>query len=290
VGGCVADRVGVHTDALLDRAGDLLRSGRAGQAATLLAPVVGEEPDNAGAWLLLARARFVLGRPQQALDAARTALRLEPGGGEALYWVSAAYTALGRHDLALAAATTACAEEPGHPRLAERRGRALLAAGRTAEAAHFLGTATEFAHYDADLHVAHGTALFAAGRPLTAREAYSRALHLDPANERARTELRRLTAAERRIVDADSLLRVTDEYAESLRVPPGGRSPSGARRGVAAHVSAVAFAVCLLALLALAVLAGATDVAVPPALLVGLVCAAVSAAFVTTLTHRPRAN
>jgi tetratricopeptide (TPR) repeat protein len=197
---------------------------------------------------------------------------------------------LGRHDLALAAATTACAEEPGHPRLAERRGRALLAAGRSAEAAQFLGAATEFAHYDADLQVAHGTALFAAGRPLSAREAYGRALRLDAGHQRAHAELRRLTAAERHIVGADSLIRVTDDFAESLRIPAGGRSVSGAGRGVAAHVSAVAFAVCLAALLALAALAGATDVAVPAALLVGLVCAAVPAACVTALTNGSRAR
>lgn len=284
--GCAADPVGVHTDVLLDRAGDLLRGGQAGQAVSLLTPVVDEEPHNAGAWLLLARARLVLGRPRQALDAARTALRLEPGGVEALYWVSAAYTALGRHDLALAAATTACAEEPGHPGLAERRGRALLAAGRTAEAAQFLGAAAEIADYDADLHVAHGTALFAVGRPLSAREAYGRALHRDPANERAHLELRRLTAAERRIVDADSLVLVTDEFAESLRIPTGGRPSHHPDRGVPAHVSAVAFAVCLTALLVLAVLASTVDLAVPAPLLAGVACAAAVAAGVTTLARR----
>jgi Flp pilus assembly protein TadD len=276
----------VRTDVVLDRAVDLLRAGRPGRAATLLVPVVDEEPDNAGAWLLLARAHFVLGRLEPALDAARTALRLEPGGLEALYWVSAAYTALGRHDLALVAATTACEEEPGHPRLAERRGRALLAAGRAAEAAQFLAAATEIAAYDADLHVAHGTALFAAGRPLSAREAYGRALRLDTGHERAQAELRRLTAAERRIIDADSLLRVTDDFAESLRVPAGGRPPRPDARGALAHVSAVTFAVCLLALLTLAILARFTAIAVPPALLAGLVCAAAAAAGATTLTRR----
>ncbi|MET0415918.1 MAG: tetratricopeptide repeat protein, partial [Actinoplanes sp.] len=135
----------MRNDLLLDRAGDLLHSGQAGRAANLLTPVVGEEPDNVDAWLLLARARLELGLGEQSLDAARAALRLEPNGAEALYWVSAAYTVLGRHDLAVTAAHAACAEEPGHPRLAERHGRALLAAGRTAEAEASLSAATEIA-------------------------------------------------------------------------------------------------------------------------------------------------
>jgi Flp pilus assembly protein TadD len=276
----------VRNDVLLDQAGDLLTSGRAGQAAHLLTPVVGAEPENVDAWLLLARARLELGLGEPALDAAREALRLEPRGVEALYWVSAAYTVLGRHELALTAAATACAEEPGHPRLAERHGRALLAAGRTAEAEALLGAAAEIGHYDADLHVAHGTALFAAGRPLSAREAYGRALRLDPDNRRALTELRRLTAAEARITDAESLVRAADEFAESLRIPAGGHPPRAASRGVAAHVSAVVFAVCLVALLVVGVLIRTTGVTVSTPLLAMLICAAGSAALLTVRLRR----
>jgi Flp pilus assembly protein TadD len=277
----------VHTELLLDRAGELLHSGRAGQAATLLAPVVGDDPQNAGAWLLLARARLALGLPEQALDAARQALRLEPGGAEPLFWVSAAYTVLGRHELAITAAATACAEEPGHPRLAERHGRALLAAGRVAEAELHLTAAAEIAYYDADLHVAHGAALFAAGRPVSAREAYVRALRIDPEHSRALTELRRQTAAEQQIVDADSLVRTTDAYAESLRIPAGGLGRAkAAGSGMLAHVSAVVMAVCLAALLGLGVLLRFTDVAVPMPLLLTLLATTGSAACVTTLARR----
>jgi Flp pilus assembly protein TadD len=276
----------VSTRLLLDRAGDLLRDGRAGQAATLLTPVVGAEPGNDGAWLLLARAHLALGRPFEALEAARTALALCPLGIEALYWVSASYTAMGRHDLAVAAATAACHEDPGHPRLAERHGRALLAAGRVGEAELVLAAAAEFAHYDADLQVAYGMALFAAGRPLSAREAYGRALTLDPVNARALTELRRLSTAERGITDADSLVRVCDDFAESLRVPAGGARPPGPARGVLAHVAAVAFGVCLVTLLVLAVLIRLAGAEVPMPLLVAVFTAAGSAACVTALTRR----
>ncbi|MFI5892058.1 tetratricopeptide repeat protein [Actinoplanes sp. NPDC051513] len=276
----------MRTDLLLGKADDLLCNGRAGQAATLLAPVVGEEPGNVDAWLLLARAQLALRRPAAALDAARAALHLEPHGLEALYWVSAAYTAAGRHDLAVAAAVSACNEDPGNPRLLERRGRALLAAGRLAEAERVLAAGAEFAHYDADLHVAHGVALFAAGRPLNAREAHGRALALEPAHPQAQIELRRLTAAEQRIVDAESLVRVTDEFAESLRVPAGGRRPEPDGHGVLAHLAAVAFAVCLAALLILGILDRVTPLEVPLALTLAVLCAAGSAACATALIRR----
>jgi Flp pilus assembly protein TadD len=273
----------VRTELLLGQADDLLHSGRAGKAATLLAPVVGEEPGNVDAWLLLARARLALRDPAAALAAARRALHLEPRGLEALYWVSASYTAVGRHDLAMATAVTACAEDPGNPRLLERHGRALLASGRTAEAERVLTAGVEFAHYDADLHVAHGTALFAAGRPLSAREAYGRALALTPGHARAEAELRRLAVAEQRIVDAESLVRVTDDFAESLRIPAGGPRPTPDGRGALAHLTSVAFAVCLAALMVLGILDRLTPLDVPRALILSLLCATGSVACATAL-------
>jgi Flp pilus assembly protein TadD len=286
VAGPAAEEAGVRTELLLGQADDLLCNGRAGKAATLLAPVVGEEPGNVDAWLLLARAQLALRRPAEALDAARNALRLEPHGLEARYWVSAAYTASGRHDLAVAAAVSAGHQDPGNPRLLERHGRALLAAGRVAEAERVLAAGAEYAHYDADLHVAHGIALFAAGRPLSAREAHGRALAIEPAHPRAQAELRRLTVAEQRIVDAGSLMRISDDFAEALRVPAGGRYPEPGGHGVLAHLSSVAFAVCLAALLILGILDHVTPLDVPLTLTVALLCAAGSAACATALTRR----
>ena len=276
----------VPTENLLDRADDLLTSGRAGQAATLLTPVVGAEPGNAVAWLLLARARMALGSYTDALYAARTALGINPRGVEELFWVSAAYTALGRHDLAITAASAAADEDPGNPRPAERHGRALLAAGRTAEAETVLAAAAEIAHYDADVQVAYGMALFAVGRPLSAREVYARALRIAPGHQRALSELRRLTAADNQIRDADSLVRVADAFAESLRVPAGGiRRPDRARSALA-HVAAVALGVCLVALVVLAVLIRLAGVEVPMPLLLAVFCTTGSAACLTAYTRR----
>ncbi|GIM94998.1 tetratricopeptide repeat protein [Paractinoplanes toevensis] len=276
----------MHTELLLDQAGALLTSGRAGQAATLLAPVVGKQPGNVDAWLLLARAHLELRQSAEALDAARHALQLEPSGAEALYWVSAAYTASGRHDLAITAASAGCGEDPGNPRLIERHGRALLAAGRVTEAERVMAAGAEFAHYDADLQVAHGVALFAAGRPLSAREAHGRALTLEPGHARAETELRRITAAEQSIVDAESLVRITDDFAESLRIPPGGIRPHPAPAGgVLTHLATVVFAVCIVALLVLGILDRVGGMNVPSALTLALLCAAGSAACATAISR-----
>ncbi|GAB2569798.1 hypothetical protein Aab01nite_07000 [Paractinoplanes abujensis] len=277
----------MQSENLLDRAGDLLSSGHAGQAATLLAPVVGAEPGNGVAWLLLARARMALGAHAEALEAARTALNLQPRGIEELFWVSAAYTALGRHDLAVTAAAAASDEDPGNPRLAERHGRALLAAGRTAEASLVLEAAAEIAHYDADVQVAWGMALFAAGRPLSAREAYSRAVRLEPGHVRALAELRRLSAAEQHIRDADSLVRVADEFAESLRVPAGGVRKTSETSALG-HVATVAFGICLAVLLVLAVLIRVAGVEVPMALLVAMFSITGAAACLTGYTQMRR--
>jgi len=280
-----ADWCSVRTDHLLDQAGDLLLHGRAGKAAHLLTPVVGDEPGNVGAWQLLARARLDLGDTAAALDAARSALRLDPGGLESLYLVSAAYSAAGRHELAIAAARTGCADDPGNPRLAERLGRALLAAGRVGEAVESLRAAAEFAYYDADLQVAHGVALFAAGRLLSAREAYGRALRLEASHVRAQLELRRLTTAERAIVDAESLVRVSDAYAEGLRVPPGGQTRVD-RRAVVAHLSGVVLGVCLAALLALGLVGVFSSTSVPATLSLSLLTVAMGAAGVSLLVRR----
>ncbi|MCU7722443.1 tetratricopeptide repeat protein [Actinoplanes sp. KI2] len=278
----------MRTELLLDQAGDLLHRGQAGQAVTMLAPFVGEQPGNVDAWLLLARAHVELGRPAVALDCAQAALRLDPHSVEPLYWVSAAYTATGRHEPAIAAASRACVEDPGNPRLIERHGRALLAAGRLTKAERVLAAGVEFAHYDPGLHVAYGMALFAGGRPLSAREAYGRAVAIDPGYLPAKAQLDLLAEAERRIVDAETLIEVTDEYAESLRVPAGGHRPATAGRGALAHVATVAVAVCLAAVLGLAVLGRLAPGDVPVSLTLGVLCAAGSAACAAALIRRRR--
>jgi hypothetical protein len=94
-----------------------------------------------------------------------------------------------------------------------------------------------------------------------------------------------LDVAERAIVDAESLVRVTDEFAESLRVPAGGRrTPAG--RGVPRHVARVVLVVCLAALVILGALELTTGAVVPRSLTLSLFCASGAAGWVRALSRR----
>jgi len=121
--------------------------------------------------------------------------------------------------------TTGCAEDPGNPRLAERLGRALLAAGRAGEARQPAGVGG--VRLLRRRSAGRATVSRSSRRPADQRPGSLRPGAATPAGARtAQQEIRRLTAAELTIVDAASLVRVCDAYAESLRVPPGGHPAS----------------------------------------------------------------
>ncbi|MEU4427567.1 tetratricopeptide repeat protein [Actinoplanes sp. NPDC024001] len=277
----------MSTEPLLIEADALLARGRAGNAATLLAPYVGREPGNIGAWHRMARARLDLGDAQGALRAAGAAWQLDPDGAESLFWVSRACTALGEHPEAIEAAFAACQDDPGNPRLHNRLAEAQLAAGRAADAAEGLRIAIELAAYDPDLYVTYGLALFAAGRPLTAREAVIRALTIDPGHTGARTALHRLEQAMRGVVDAPTLAQAADDFAESLRVRPGDhltarRSP---RRDALNHVARVSMIWFLAAFFGVAAVDVTGFAAVPDNIYFGLLCATTGAGLIHHFTR-----
>ncbi|GLY00542.1 MULTISPECIES: tetratricopeptide repeat protein [Actinoplanes] len=278
----------MRTEPVLAEADALLARGRARSAETLLAPFVGREPANLGAWHRMARARLDLGDPRGALTAARAARQLDPAGAETLYWASLAASELGEHPDAITAAAGACHADPGNPRLHQRLAEAQLAAGLAAEAADGLRIAVELAGYDADLHVTYGAALFAVGRPLSAREALLRALTVDPANTQAATALAFQQKVMRGATDAKTMAAIADDYAASLRIPPGGRPPVRTERAALRHVARIAF-FWLVAALAVAGLAESAGLASPPdALYTALFCAAAAVCCVATLARPSR--
>ncbi|GIF05601.1 tetratricopeptide repeat protein [Actinoplanes siamensis] len=264
----------MRTEPLLSQADDLLARGRAENAARLLAPIVGRQPENVGAWHRMARARLDLGDPEDALRAARAAWHFDPHGPETLYWLSRAATELGRHREAVDAAASACREDPGNPRLHNRLAQAQLAAGRVGDALDGLRIAVELAGYDADLHVTYGRALFAAGRPLTAREAVGRALALEPGHPGAHRTLALFEIAMASVVDASSLAQAADEFAESMRVGPRGRVDERAAlvRDALGYAARVSLTWCLVALLVLGVLSATSVLTVPAAVHVVILC------------------
>ncbi|HWS38317.1 MAG TPA: tetratricopeptide repeat protein [Actinoplanes sp.] len=280
----------MQTELLLAEADALLARGRAHNAARLLAPVVGREPENVGGWQRMARARLDLGDPAEALLAAQAAWHLDPYGTESLHWLSAAHSHLGDHAEAIAAAVAACREDPGNPRLHNRLAQAQLAAGLPTDAAEGLRCVAGLADYDADLMVTYGMALFAVGRPLSAREAVGRALAIDFTHAGARAALQAFEKAMSTAVDAASLSLAADEYAESLRIHPGRpprREPGGAR-SAAAHVARVAVLWFLAVLIVAGLLDSAGLLTVPSSLYLALLCAAGAAGCAGALMDRPR--
>ncbi|WP_430785980.1 tetratricopeptide repeat protein [Actinoplanes sp. G11-F43] len=280
----------MQTELLFAEADALLARGRAQNAARLLAPFVGREPENTGGWHRMARARLDLGDPAGALLAAQAAWHLDPYGIESLYWLSSAHSQLGDHAEAIAAAAAACREDPGNPRLHTRLAAAQLAAGLPTDAAEGLRVVADMAGYDADLMVTYGMALFAIGRPLSAREAVGRALAIDYSHAGARSALRAFELAMSTAIDAASLALAADEYAESLRIHPGrpSRSHPGAARTAVAHVSRVAVLWFLAVLVGTGILDGVGLLTVPSSLYFALLCAAGAVACVAALVRPTR--
>ncbi|GIE91683.1 tetratricopeptide repeat protein [Actinoplanes regularis] len=271
----------MRTEPLLSQADDLLARGRAENAAHLLAPIVGRQPENVEAWHRMARAHLALGDAEAGLRAAKAAWHFDPQGPETLYWLSRAATELGRHREAIDAAVAACQEDPGNPRLHNRLAEAQLAAGRVGEALDGLKIAVELGEHYADLHVTYGRALFAAGRPLSARESVSRALCLDPGHGGAHRTLALFEIAMESVVDAPSLAQAADDFAKSMRVGPNGRVDERAvlARDALGYAARVTLTWCLIALLVLGVLSATSIVSVPAGLHLALLCLGALAAF-----------
>ncbi|GAA4945125.1 tetratricopeptide repeat protein [Actinoplanes utahensis] len=280
----------MQTELLLAEADALLARGRAHNAERLLAPFVGREPENVGAWHLITRARLELADRAGALAAAQAAWHLDPYGAESLFWLSHARSRLGDHAEAIAAAAAACREDPGNPRLHNRLAEAQLAAGLPTDAAEGLRCVVDMAGYDPDLLVTYGQALFAIGRPLSAREALGKALAIDFGHAGARAALRAFDKSMSTAVDAASLALAADEFAESLRIHPGQpvRRRPGAARAALRHFSRVA----LIWFLAVFTLAGILEtfevMTVPTSLYFALLCAVGAAGCISAAAGPPR--
>jgi tetratricopeptide (TPR) repeat protein len=280
---------GVLTEPLLAEADALLARGRAHNAERLLAPFVGREPENVGAWHRMARARLDLDDLHGALLAAQAAWHLDPYGTESLFWLSHSRSRLGDHAEAIAAAAAACREDPGNPRLHNRLAEAQLAAGLPTDAAEGLRCVADMARYDADLHVTYGLALFAIGRPLSAREALGRALAIDFGHAGARAALKKFDRAMSTAIDAASLALAADDFAESLRIHPGGPSTRrpGPARDALGHVARVALVWFLAAIAGVGILEATGLLVAPTSLYLTLFCAAGTAGCVSNLSRPP---
>jgi tetratricopeptide (TPR) repeat protein len=130
----------------------------------------------------LGRAFLALGRAEEALDAARTAIRRHGRDVPLLELEGDALERLGRHDEAVAAYTSARELRPDDPlaekRLLEARLRELPVAEAEGEVARLLQVPSYAAR--GWLHAVHGRLLHEAGRHAEATAAFGRALAADP--------------------------------------------------------------------------------------------------------------
>lgn len=176
--------------AALRRAAELTAAGQPLAAVAVLRPVLVDHPELPEAWCRLSAACLDAGLADESLEAAKRAITLgERSWGHRL--ASLALTELGRSDEAVVSAREAVRRDPddwrNHITLAEAldgvdHAEAMSSARRGAE----LSTAEARPYEvlgDVALH-AHDVA--------TAREAYRRALEIDPTSDHARVSLRGL--------------------------------------------------------------------------------------------------
>ncbi|TDP97870.1 tetratricopeptide repeat protein [Labedaea rhizosphaerae] len=176
--------------AALRRAAELTAAGQPLAAVAVLRPVLAENPDNSEAWCRLSAACLDAGHADESLDAAKRAITLgERSWGHRL--ASLALIELGRREEAVISAREAVRRDPeewrSHVALAEaldgmNPAEAVQAARRGAELSNGVARPYEVLG-DVALH-AHDVA--------AAREAYRRALVIDPTSDHARTSLRGL--------------------------------------------------------------------------------------------------
>jgi tetratricopeptide (TPR) repeat protein len=168
-------------------------------AHPLVRRLLASEPENDGAWCLLAQCELGLGRYESALTAAGQAVTLAPEHEWPYRLVSFAASQLGRHGTAVHAARAAVRLEPEvwqtHARLAAAASRG--SAGRRgsrarqsrAEAVRAAERALALAPDEPQVQLIYGSVAAARGQRAVAERAYRIALRLDPQSSGAHHQL-----------------------------------------------------------------------------------------------------
>ncbi|MCP2262562.1 Tetratricopeptide repeat-containing protein [Streptoalloteichus tenebrarius] len=174
-------------DGVLLRAAELTRSGQHAEAVRLLRPVVRSHPDHALAWCHLAAALLDDGQHEAALNAARRAAVVDATLEWAHRLASLALTELGRPAEAVLAAREAARLKPGEWRCQVALAEALVADGRAGapEAVDAAREAVRLAPHEARPREVLGDVALAGRRLDDAEHAYRDALRIDPGSEHA---------------------------------------------------------------------------------------------------------
>ena len=179
----------------LRRAQVMLELNRHDEAASVLGPLLAEDPGNSTGWCLLTLAHLGAGRHQDAVASAARAIAAAPGDDWPHRLASTAHLRLGHAWAGLRAAEQARRLAPHSWQTHTCVAEAILATGENFDlAAEAAATARTLAPNEPGTHVISGKVSFALGRRKAARANLQRALALDPQHGGALNELGRVTA------------------------------------------------------------------------------------------------
>jgi tetratricopeptide (TPR) repeat protein len=214
----------------LERAATLLDLGRHADALPILDRFLATRPDVARAWCLKAQAQIALGDLSPALFSAQRAAGLEPDNSWAHQLASLVYSRQQCHVDALREAREAVRLAPWSWGALTTLARAHAMNPRTSdwsEALSAIERAREMAPLEPRVHVTAGTVEMAARHPQAAKEAFEKALSLDPQDPVAHHELARL-----QLRKTGGLAKAATGFATSIRSAPGDRTSEVGRRNL----------------------------------------------------------
>jgi len=157
-----------------------LQAGRPSDAAAIAAAVIGSEPRNAFAMLVLANAEMNQGRYRQAIARYRAYAELVPTSAEAHHRIAICLARVGKPDEALDEEQAALALDPHDADARELRGGLLVERGKVDEGLRELRSAVTIDPANAPYRVGLARALIAARRLDEAESEIGRALQLEP--------------------------------------------------------------------------------------------------------------
>ena len=205
----------MDTDVALSRAWALVQARRWTEARELVANVLATDPDSARGLRILSLCELALDRPVPARQAAVAAIAAAPADSWAHQLHASALTALGRHDEAVAAAREAVRLAPQLGLAHRALSRAMLESPhRALEAYPVAQQAVALDPEDASGFVLLGLAAEKHNRSDEERAAYRKALELDPGNAVA---LNNLAAMD---LDGGQLGQAARGVTAALRLDP----------------------------------------------------------------------
>lgn len=209
---------GLDPDRFLPAFGRLLADDIEGGLRELEAVARAADRD-AEAWSAVADAHLVLGRPREAVDAARAATAMSPENADAWARLGSAFAAAGLPAEAVDACRRVVRLRPRSARAWNRLGVACYNAGLPAEAADSCKEAIRLDPDDAQEHKNLGVAYFAMGRYPEAVDAFQEAVRLRPTFDHAWKNLgmtlHLLGEGEKAVAATLEAIRIRPDYARA---------------------------------------------------------------------------